>query len=91
MREEESIAHVWERFAARIVPADASPSQREDMQTCFYAGGLAVLSLIESLGEAPSQFVAMILLHELHSELHAFADARKTGIRPNGATRNDQE
>ena len=91
MREEESIAHVWGRFAARIVPADASPVLRDDMQTCFYAGGLAVLSLVESLGEAPNPFVAMILLHELHSELHAFADARKAGFRTNGATRNDQE
>jgi len=80
MREEESIAHVWERFAARVVPPGASPAQREHMQTCFYAGGLAVLSLLESLGDAPNQFVAMILLHELHTELHAFVDARKRAM-----------
>lgn len=89
--QEETIARVWDSFAARIIPPDASPGQREDMQTSFYAGALAVLSLVESLGNAPNQFVAIILLNELHAELHAFADARAAGINANGATRNDQE
>jgi hypothetical protein len=79
MREEESIARVWEHFAPSIVPPDASPDQREKMQTCFYAGGLAVLSLVESLHNAP-ELVAFFLLHELHIELHAFADARKRAM-----------
>jgi hypothetical protein len=91
MREEESIARVWEHFAPNIVPPDASPGQREKMQTCFYAGGLAVLSLVESLHYAP-ELVTFFLLHELHTELHAFADARKRVMTADSSpTHSDQE
>ena len=86
-----SMARVWEHFSARNVPETAPPGQREDMQTSFYAGALAVLSFVESLSDAPDEMVAVYLLHEVHTEIYAFADARKAGINLNGATHNDQE
>jgi hypothetical protein len=76
MQEDESIARVWERIAPRIVPTDASPGLREDMKTCFFAGGLAVLTVVDHLDNAPP-LAACFLLHELRVELHAFADERK--------------
>jgi hypothetical protein len=71
-----TISRVWEKFAANVIPANAPRAQREDMQSAFYAGSLAVLNMIESLADAPSKMIASILLAELHDEVHAFADKR---------------
>jgi len=41
------IEPVWLDFEAKTVPFNASAAQRHDMKTCFYAGVIAMLKLLE--------------------------------------------
>lgn len=37
----------WADFEKRTVPTGVSDAQKRDMRTCFYAGAVALLGLIE--------------------------------------------
>lgn len=46
------IEPVWLDFEKKAVPNNASAAQRHDMRTCFYAGVVGMLTLIEKGLEA---------------------------------------
>lgn len=45
------IEPVWLDFEQKTVPSNASAAQRHDMKTCFYAGIIGMLKLLEEESE----------------------------------------
>lgn len=73
------VADLWQSYAARVLPPDAPPVQRQETRRAFYAGAGAVLSgvllgLVESPGPAEADTEADTqAINELLEELDAFA------------------
>lgn len=46
-----SVEMLWLRFWSRVAPAGCSDAQRSDMRKAFYAGAVALLAVLERIGD----------------------------------------
>jgi hypothetical protein len=74
------IEEQYNDYARRVIPADASGTQRTEMRQAFFAGALSVLVMIETLSMGDN---GLVEFGELRAEMEAFAEsaARRAGRR----------
>ena len=71
----------WDQFARVVLPADVSPTQRQEMRRAFYAGGQAIMfRVIESLApdDEPTEEDLQVMT-DLHDELQDFGKLIQQG------------
>lgn len=67
-----SLNAAWYGFRTATIPATATVGQLADMKASFFAGAVAVLGILESLGEAPDD-VGDTVMSRIADECMAFA------------------
>jgi hypothetical protein len=75
-----TLAEQWQTYAAQVLPANASRTQRIETRRGFYAGAQALLALINGVSiddVSIDQGAAMLEL--LHQELLAFGNDVQAG------------
>lgn len=71
------IEPVWLDFEAKTVPNNASAAQRHDMRTCFYAGVIAMLKLLEEESEVdPDGDLIEVFLTNIKKETCEYFDIK---------------
>jgi hypothetical protein len=63
-----SIAQLWTIFAGAVLPADASPVQRQEMRKAFYAGFIEAFRIMTEFSADLPQDEAMSVLDRLNVE-----------------------
>lgn len=76
--EDINIAHLWVLFAGAVLPADASPGQREDMRRAFYAGFVECFKIFTDLATTLGEEHAATVLGGLQKEARAFFEEMQT-------------
>lgn len=63
----------WEEYDRRVIPLNAPPTQRREMRRAFYAGAVALFSLVQALGDEDiSEEAGAKALEALQAELESF-------------------
>lgn len=47
------LATAWQTYAAKLLPADITPTQLRDARRAFYAGAYSMLTLLKAGAELP--------------------------------------
>jgi hypothetical protein len=65
----------WELFSKMVIPANASPVQRQEMRRAFYAGAEVMMRVNFSVGHPDyKEELGMVLLDSCVQELQKFAE-----------------
>lgn len=69
------IAEEWASYAREVMPADASPVQKEETRLAFYSGATALFhTIIKSLSADPEPTDSdLTMMEDLHQELMDYA------------------
>lgn len=70
--EDITIAYLWTLFAGKVLPADCSKEQREEMRGAFYAGFCECFKVHFDLSTGMSEDQAVAVLDRLNDESKAF-------------------
>lgn len=75
------MAEEWDKFARRVLPADASQVQKQETRRAFYAGAQSILfRVIQSFApESEPTDADLQIMDDLHQELQDFATLVQTG------------
>jgi hypothetical protein len=75
-----TIAALWESYNKEVVPATASPIQRQELRRAFYAGAGSMMGLVYDLGDdSISEDAGIAVMQGLVDEAHAFKNAVLAG------------
>jgi len=79
--ERPTLGSEWFDFLAKVVPLDAAPVQRQEMQRAFYAGAQAMFSLMTGQLDADHEptLLDVAYLESLHQELQRYLRDVKEG------------
>lgn len=73
------IEQEWKDFAAKVLPEDAPPIQRQEMRRAFFAGFQLSLVGLSDLS-AQDEDRAMEALEDMHRQCHEFAARVEMGV-----------
>ncbi len=75
------MAEEWDSFARKILPANCSAVQRQEMRRAFYAGAQSILFGIIAVFAPETEPTAadLQIMEDLHQELQDFGKAVKEG------------
>lgn len=72
-----SIALLWTAFAGYVLPADASPVQREEMKKAFFAGFTECFKVMNDYATELDEQAAVQLFTRLNNECIEFYERMK--------------
>lgn len=78
-QEIKTLAEAWTGYLERVVPRNAGPIQLKQTKRNFYAGALAMLSLMSSINEDTPEEEGVKLFEALCQELKEFGDKLEAG------------
>lgn len=66
------MAKLWAGFEKQVVPADAGPTQRQEMKRAFYAGAWALLGELMKIDDSMSDADGAAYMSRVEAELRRF-------------------